>query len=233
MHLALAGAEGPAFTPEPFGSDELKQFRSNLEKEASAVLDLLSAKLATLPEDLSDAAGQLLEQREALLERIGSIDRVRQGGQRIRVHGDYHLGQVLRTEEDFVILDFEGEPARTLEERRARHSPLKDVAGMLRSFNYAAAAALMASPQASGMTERLLPWADAWQYWVTRAFLDSYRRTIGDSPIVPEGDSFDALLGAFTLEKTLYELNYELNNRPEWTRIPLNALVTLALPLHS
>jgi maltose alpha-D-glucosyltransferase/alpha-amylase len=233
MHLALASAPDPAFAPEPFGSDELRQFRATLEREASSALDLLAAKLATLPEDQRGPAAQLLELRPALMARIATVDRIGNGGHRIRVHGDYHLGQVLRTEEDFIILDFEGEPARTLEERRARHSPLKDVAGMLRSFNYAASAALMASPQAGGATERLVPWGHAWQHWVSRAFLDGYRTAMGDVAIVPAGENFEALLGAFTLEKALYELHYELNNRPEWTRIPLNALVTLALPLQN
>jgi maltose alpha-D-glucosyltransferase/alpha-amylase len=231
MHLALASAPGPAFTPEPFGRDALRQFGASIEREASTVLDLLAAKIQTLPDDLRPDAAALLRRRESLRERVKDLERVRDGGQRIRVHGDYHLGQVLRTEEDFVILDFEGEPARTLDERRARHSPLKDVAGMLRSFNYAATAALMAFAQAPGARERLTPWAQAWQHWVSRAFLDAYRGAIGNSPIVPSEESFNALLEVFILEKALYELGYELNNRPEWTRIPLNALVTLALPL--
>jgi maltose alpha-D-glucosyltransferase/alpha-amylase len=234
MHLALASVHGEAFTPEGMDLGTLREFASGIERQASAVLDLLAAKAPTLPEDMQSVAALLLERHDALTERTKDIRRMRDGGQRIRVHGDYHLGQVLRTEEDFVILDFEGEPARTLAERRARHSPLKDVAGMLRSFNYAATAALMAFAQSStGAMDRLTPWAYAWQHWVSRAFLDAYRRTIGDSPIVPRGYDFATLLDAFTLEKALYELGYELNNRPEWTRIPLNALVTLALPLQS
>jgi maltose alpha-D-glucosyltransferase/alpha-amylase len=89
----------------------------------------------------------------------------------------------------------------------------------------------MAFTQTTGAGDRLAPWARTWQHWVSRAFLDVYRRTVGDSPIVPSGDSFAALLEAFTLEKALYELNYELNNRPEWTRIPLQALVAMAVPV--
>ncbi len=148
------------------------------------------------------------------------------------MHGDYHLGQVLRTEADFVILDFEGEPTRSLSERRAKHSPIKDVAGMLRSFHYAAHAALMSLGQASAATAtRLVPWADTWQHWVSRAFLDAYRQTMEDSGLLPENDAFDRVLRALILDKAFYELDYELNARPEWARIPLQALVTLALRL--
>jgi len=160
------------------------------------------------------------------LDRIRSVDGA---GQRIRVHGDYHLGQVLRTEEDFMILDFEGEPARPLAERRAKQSPLKDVAGMLRSFGYAAYAALFAftvhAPNDYGPLEI---WADAWQHWASEAFVAGYRLTMGDSPLIPQRESFSALLRAFMLEKALYELSYELNTRPDWIRIPLFGILKMA-----
>jgi maltose alpha-D-glucosyltransferase/alpha-amylase len=232
LHLALANAPGPAFAPEPLDRGTMREYAENIERQAGAVLDLLAARMPSLPDDLQPIAASLLERREAIVARAHEVDHIVHGGQRIRVHGDYHLGQVLRTEEDFVILDFEGEPARTLAERRAKYSPLKDVAGMLRSFSYASTAALMAFTQSStGAMERLAPWAKAWQHWVSRSFLDAYRRAMVGTKILPTGYDFDALLDAFTLEKALYELGYELNNRPEWTRIPLNALVTLALPL--
>src|SRR5262249_48547671 len=144
------------------------------------------------------------------------------------VHGDYHLGQVLRVEEDFVILDFEGEPARPLTERRAKQSPLKDVAGMLRSFGYAANAALLAfAVHAPDRYAELEPWADTWQHWVSAAFVDSYRATIAAGPAPTAGDllprdaAWTTLLDAFVLDKVLYELAYELNHRPDWVRIPL------------
>ena len=144
-------------------------------------------------------------------------------GQRIRVHGDYHLGQVLRTEEDFVILDFEGEPARSIAERRAKQSPLKDVAGMVRSFGYAAYAALFAfTVHAPDEYASLVPWADTWEHWAAEAFLRGYTAAAGDSTLLPRGSADrNALLTAFTLDKALYELGYELNNRPDWVRIPL------------
>jgi maltose alpha-D-glucosyltransferase / alpha-amylase len=147
------------------------------------------------------------------------------------VHGDYHLGQVLRTEEDFIILDFEGEPARSVAERKAKYSPLKDVAGMVRSYSYAAYAALFAfTLHAPDDYPLLEAWADTWQHWVAAAFLSGYRATIGAagrpaSALLPSGDRFNRLLSAFVLEKATYELAYELNNRPDWVRIPLTGLV--------
>jgi maltose alpha-D-glucosyltransferase / alpha-amylase len=151
-----------------------------------------------------------------------------QGGQRIRIHGDYHLGQVLRREEDFVIIDFEGEPARTLAERRAKYSPLKDVAGMVRSFSYAAYAALIAfTVHAPDDAVALEPWADTWRYWAAEAFVTGYRGAIASPELVPSGEEFLRLLRAFVIDKALYELAYELNNRPDWVRIPLTGLVKL------
>ncbi len=153
------------------------------------------------------------------------------GGMRTRIHGDYHLGQVLRTKSDFVILDFEGEPARSLEERRAKQSPLKDVAGMLRSFSYAAFASLnrytTRRPQDA---EKLEPWARLWEQSVTGEFLKAYREAVGQSPVVPDRPTaFRSLLEAYILDKAFYELVYELNNRPGWVRIPLHGILALTL----
>jgi maltose alpha-D-glucosyltransferase/alpha-amylase len=230
LHLALSRAHGPAFEPEPLDVGRLRAFASSAVAQGDAVLDLLASRQDTLSDEARQSAAAVLLARPMLLERFREVQYIAHAGQRIRVHGDYHLGQVLRTEEDFVILDFEGEPARTLEERRAKHSPLKDVAGMLRSFHYAAYAALFAAAQSSGgALDRLAPWADAWQHWVSRSFLDAYRQAIGDTPMLPPGRSFDDLLQALVLDKALYELGYELNSRPEWARIPLTALTMLAL----
>ena len=141
---------------------------------------------------------------------------------RIRVHGDYHLGQVLATGDDFVIIDFEGEPARPLRERRAKQSPLKDVSGMVRSFSYAAHAMLAMAGQDRTALARLAPRARAWDETVSDAFLNEYRRLMAPSGIVPAvAHDFDRLLDAFLLEKAVYELGYELASRPEWIDIPL------------
>ena len=154
-------------------------------------------------------------------------------GLRTRVHGDYHLGQVLRSRGDFVILDFEGEPARSLLERRAKQSPMKDVAGMLRSFSYAAYTGLMRMlTRRPGDAERLEPWARLWEQAACSAFLRTYRLTMkaaGGSMVPVDQEAFEQLLEIYMLDKALYELMYELNNRPAWVRIPLAGI--LALPL--
>jgi maltose alpha-D-glucosyltransferase/alpha-amylase len=130
---------------------------------------------------------------------------------------------VLRTEEDFVILDFEGEPARSIADRRAKQSPLKDVAGMMRSFDYAAYAALFSfTVHAPDDYAPLEPWAEEWERWAAQAFLSGYLAALGGSPLVPQdAGARNRVLAAFMLDKALYELAYELNNRPDWVRIPL------------
>ncbi len=232
LHRALAAVPDPAFEPEPADRTWLLEMAAGATLRAQGTLDRLRAAADRLPEEVALQARTLLDASDDAFEPFRDLERLSQAGSRIRVHGDYHLGQVLRTEADFVILDFEGEPTRSLSERRAKHSPIKDVAGMLRSFHYAAHAALMSLGQASASTaSRLVPWADTWQHWVSRAFLDAYRQTMEDSGLLPENDAFDRVLRALILDKAFYELDYELNARPEWARIPLQALVTLALRL--
>ena len=147
-------------------------------------------------------------------------------GVRLRVHGDYHLGQVLRTDAGWFVLDFEGEPARPLEERTAPTSPFKDVAGMLRSFHYAAQVALAARDEHERAD--VAPLADAWEARNRGAFLDGYYRVEEVAPLLPrDEDARSALLAAFELEKALYELRYERAHRPEWEWIPLAAIERL------
>ncbi len=150
-----------------------------------------------------------------------------------RYHGDYHLGQVLVAKDDVIIIDFEGEPSRSLAERRAKHSPLRDVVGMMRSFNYAAHAALR-SATADGIWDRavLIPHMIDWEQKSRTAFLDGYVAAAGDSPGYPaDPDQVRVLIELFTLEKACYELRYELDNRPDWVEIPLGGLrELLSLP---
>ena len=150
-------------------------------------------------------------------------------GKRIRIHGDYHLGQLLRSKSDFLIVDFEGEPARALQERREKQSALKDVAGMLRSFSYASRSAL--DKYAQRRPDKLGPlsqWATLWERAVTAKFLECYRETVKEAQgLVPQGAAEQELLTAYLLEKSLYELLYELNNRPAWLHIPLNGVLAL------
>jgi maltose alpha-D-glucosyltransferase/alpha-amylase len=225
MHLALADGTDPEFAPEPFAAAARQRAHADMEAHARATLELLKARHDALPEAVRKQAERVLDSQSQLLDRLDTISAVSEAGLRTRIHGDYHLGQVLRTEEDFVILDFEGEPARTLAERRAKQSPLRDVAGMVRSFSYAAYAGLFAFTLTPDDYALLEPWADTWQHWVSRAFVASYRATVGASAIVPASPAFERLLDVFIVEKALYELGYELNNRPDWVRIPLTALL--------
>jgi maltose alpha-D-glucosyltransferase/alpha-amylase len=219
MHLTLASGTEPAFRPETLDGTARMALAGEMGTRATEALDLLDRRLATLSDSVRELASAVLEARSSLLARFTALESGG-GGLRIRVHGDYHLGQVLRTEEDFIILDFEGEPARSIAERRAKQSPLKDVAGMLRSFSYATYAALFASTvHAPDDYPALEPWADTWQHWVSDAFWKGYAGAVAGSPLLPRDTR--PLLAAFMLDKALYELSYELNNRPDWVRIPL------------
>jgi maltose alpha-D-glucosyltransferase/alpha-amylase len=234
LHVALASSDDPAFAPEPIDADALDAMAGEMQRHASGVLGTLQDRLPALAENARAQAEAVLAARTTLLDGLDRIRRVDRAGLRTRIHGDYHLGQVLRVEEDFMILDFEGEPARPLSERRAKQSPLKDVAGMVRSFSYATYAALFAfTVHAPADYAALEPWADAWQHWVAESFLQGYRAAIGDDAIVPHGAAFLELLRAFALEKAMYELGYELNNRPDWVRIPLTGILKVAGGLQS
>jgi maltose alpha-D-glucosyltransferase / alpha-amylase len=241
MHLALATPTiDPAFAAEPFTSDDLAGEARRIDAEITSTLETLKAKLSTLKDVTADHAGLLLSRRIDLFARANAISDLPAAGQRTRIHGDYHLGQTLRTpgsgatSGDFVLLDFEGEPARSLAERRQKQSPLKDVAGMIRSLSYAAYTGLdnyLAENSAiarTGRAEHLAGWAAAWQNTASAAFLRAYRETIAVHPaLLPSPQQAQVLLDAYILEKALYELLYELNNRPTWLRIPLSGILTL------
>jgi maltose alpha-D-glucosyltransferase/alpha-amylase len=168
-------------------------------------------------------AGLVLRRRSALLGSLRELEAGDAWGQRTRVHGDYHLGQVLRVRGDYVIFDFEGEPARPLPERRSKQSALKDVAGMLRSYSYAAYAALLNHvARRPEDVARVEPWARLWERSTGAEFLRAYRGAADAAPFLPPApENFGALLHAYLLDKALYELQYELDSRPNWIRIPL------------
>ncbi len=230
MHLALAGeSSNAAFTAEPLTRPDLDRLMASATRQAQDALQALTAARADLTDEVRASADQLLQSRDTLLERIRCAPALEFVASKIRVHGDYHLGQVLWSEGDFYILDFEGEPARPLEERRLKQSPLKDVAGMIRSFGYAAYAGLFAfASSRRSEFPRLEAWARVWHLGASAAFLRAYFALVEESLFVPriEKDR-DGLLRLFVLEKALYELNYELNNRPEWARIPLRGILDL------
>ena len=230
LHLTLAAAtDDPAFSPEPFDARDIESMTAQMRDEAKDAFDLLKGNLAALPDEILEMAGLVLGRRRQIVDRLNLPTQDRDYGKRIRTHGDYHLGQVLRTKNDFAIIDFEGEPARPLTQRRAKYSPLKDVAGMLRSFSYAADATLMTyttrHPEGFASLE---PWARLWERTVSDEFLSMYRETIKAGNIAPAAeDDFRRLLEACLLEKATYELKYELNNRPAWVRIPLAGILAL------
>jgi maltose alpha-D-glucosyltransferase/alpha-amylase len=229
LHLALATpTENPAFAPEPMTARQLADMREGFLTRGANAFEVLKENLSRLPDDVVELAGLVLGRRRVLLDQFRPMGTEVQA-LRSRIHGDYHLGQVLRVRSDFVILDFEGEPARPLEERRSKQSPLKDVAGMLRSFGYAAYSALMRyTSRRPEDLQKLEPWARLWEQAACAEFLRVYRETAGKSPILPsDPDGTQGLLSAFILDKALYELVYELNNRPAWVRIPLTGILSL------
>jgi maltose alpha-D-glucosyltransferase/alpha-amylase len=241
MHLALASsADLPAFAPEPMTAEDLARDAERIEAQLKATLEALKLKLATLDDATSDSAGLLLSRRPDLIRRARSIAAMEPSGQRIRIHGDYHLGQTLRTTAnsqdggDFVLIDFEGEPARPIEERRKKQSPLKDVAGMLRSFSYVAFAALDQFSAGGGSERRqadpdaLSAWTHWWQDTAAAVFLRAYREAAAQNPaLLPAPEPAQALLEVYLLEKALYEVLYELNSRPGWLRIPMHGILAL------
>jgi maltose alpha-D-glucosyltransferase/alpha-amylase len=236
LHVQVASdGKNPAFAPEPYTAADLKSTAEAMRDHAEYQLRLLDASLDKLDHRRRDLAALVLGRREELLHQFDDLPRLGSGGSRIRCHGDYHLGQVLVTEGDIMIIDFEGEPARPLSERRAKCTPLRDVAGMLRSFSYAALTGLGAATKTRpDDLERLAPWADLWETWVSAAFLRAYLGVTRGAGFLPSTtDDLDALLQAFVLDKALYELGYELNNRPDWVQIPLAGLLRLRSPLHA
>jgi len=228
LHLALASAnDDPALAPEPLTPDDIGRLAIEFHDRAARAFDRLKDNLPRLPDEAVEDAGLVLRRRREMLTRLRELDRGI-GGRRIRVHGDYHLGQLLRVKGDYVILDFEGEPMRSLDERRVKHSPLRDVAGMLRSFNYAAYAALLGyTARRPVEVERLEPWARLWEASTSAAFRRAYREAMVGKDLLPTTEGgVTALLDAYLIDKALYELLYELDNRPTWVRIPLWGLLS-------
>jgi maltose alpha-D-glucosyltransferase/alpha-amylase len=232
LHLALASpTQDPAFMPEPLSSQDIDRLREDLIQHASRAFDALKENVARLPDSVLERAGLVLSRRSLVLDRLRQLTAREIYALRTRIHGDYHLGQVLRSKGDFVILDFEGEPARSLAERRTKQSPLKDVAGMLRSFSYAAFSALMKySSRRPEDFHRLEPWARLWEQSVSSAFLRTYCEFAKGVAVIPSDPLlFQQLLEAYVIDKALYELAYELNNRPNWVLIPLTGILSLSL----
>ena len=228
MHAGLLDDVDPAFTPGSLSGDELAALGDALRENLHVALQELEAVRAQLDDEAAALAARVVQGRQALLERIADTV-TRSATARVitsRVHGDYHLGQVLIDDGDFIIIDFEGEPGRSLEERRARTSALKDVAGMLRSLDYAASSALMRALEfEEGAGARLSRDLGAWRDACVEAFLRGWREAVdaGGAALWPSGAG-DALLELYLLDKAVYELRYEISHRPAWVGVPLAGL---------
>lgn len=227
MHKALASNNHiPDFRPELFDETHRNDFFGNVEKLIDEKLLLLHQNINKLPENIKESALVLLNKKDEIKVFFRKILKQETVSKIIRIHGDYHLGQVLFTGSDFIILDFEGEPDKNAEQRRLKYSPLKDVAGMLRSFSYAAYAVLYNKYKDNQtLQQQLEPWAKEWYNYVGRVFLDVYFDEIKDTDILEAKDDLLPLIQVFLFEKAIYELGYELNNRKAWVNIPMTGVM--------
>ena len=234
LHRALSMKTGDAaFDPEPIDPREAIEWSRDARREAVGALDLLERRRKSLPDSAQADVDQVLARRAELLSRIDAAGPRAGSGRKSRIHGDLHLGQVLLRQNDFVIIDFEGEPQKTIDERREKHSPMKDVAGMLRSFNYAMHVAVdQASVNRPETRSALEARGRAWEAEVRRAFIDAYRENADMELAFGSPEAAAAQTDMFTLEKACYELRYELENRPEWVHVALRGVLeSLSPPL--
>jgi len=220
-----------AFRPEPFTALTQRSLYQSLRTQARTALRLLQRNAPSLSDEVRELARQVLDREADLLRLLEEPTKRRIESLRTRRHGDFHLGQVLFTGNDFVIIDFEGEPAKSMSERKLKRSPLTDVAGLLRSYEYAAQSGARREAEREGLatpTEAHLARADAWTAWCGAAFLESYLEAVSPALVPSDRDQLRDLLRAFLLDKALYEVAYELNHRPDWVAIPLRGVLRLS-----
>jgi maltose alpha-D-glucosyltransferase/alpha-amylase len=229
VHLALASRKEPAaFAPEAFTTMHQQSIYQWTRALLVRTFEQLRKLVGRLPEDVAPQAAALLAKESSFEDRLKQVTQVKVSAQRIRCHGDLHLGQVLHTGDDFVIIDFEGEPARPLNERSYKRCPLRDVMGMIRSFNYATESVLRNGRYREQDIERLRPWARMWEDHVSAVYLRSYLDTTSGAPFVPDDEAqVEMLLSFYEIEKAIHEVSYELNNRPDWLPIPIAGLLGL------
>jgi maltose alpha-D-glucosyltransferase/alpha-amylase len=230
LHLALSQkSDDPEFTLESYGTLYHRSVYQSMRNLALGSLRLVRQRQAALPAAIRKQTQELLSQERLIVDRLEEFRRTRISAMRMRHHGDYHLGQVLFTGKDFRIIDFAGEPARSLADRRRKRSALRDVAGMIRSLHYAAVSSLLDQTDSGIVREadlaRLEGWSRHWYRWVSSSFLRAYLKTAEGAAFLPKDkNELRVLLNVFLLEKALYEVAYELNNRPDWLRIPLRGI---------
>jgi maltose alpha-D-glucosyltransferase/alpha-amylase len=226
LHLALASkTEHPGFAPEPFNAMAQRSVYQSMRASLRRAFTLLEKKLPDLSRAFRDEAKEVLAAEQEILAREKRLLNRRTNAAKIRIHGDYHLGQLLHTGKDFIILDFEGEPARALSERKLKRSALRDVAGMMRSFQYAAYSALWQPAMRKEDVPFLERWADLWYRQMSSVFLQSYLKTSTGAIFIPKnGEDLQIMLEAYLLDKAVYEIGYELNHRPSWVVIPIRGI---------
>lgn len=229
LHTVLASAQTPDFAPEPFSTLYQRSLYQSMRSLSRQVFQLLRHRLTDMSDDRKLLTQSILDWESKIIERFHAITKKKISAMRIRCHNDYHLGQVLYTGKDFVIIDFEGEPTRPLTERRIKRSALRDVAGMVRSFHYAAYSALLRHRRIrSEDITRLEPWLELWYKYVSGNFIRSYLDVAKEAPFLPKDkEEFDLLFKSLLLEKAIYELGYELNYRPDWTVIPMRGIESI------
>lgn len=225
FHKALTtDLEDEAFKSELITEEDLNHWQTDMTNSIDSILNKIQHNLSTYSEDIQSNVKILLENKQQFLNKVAKLNLLKEANlKKIRIHGDYHLGQVLKTSDDFVILDFEGEPIKTMEERRAKYLPHKDIAGMLRSFNYATYASLFELEGIDPIElENLQRWAEIWEKIISNSFLEGYWQIMHDEYCKRE--TFNEILTIYKIDKAIYELEYEINNRPDWLRIPLEYL---------
>ena len=229
MHNALAAnPQVKDFEPEEFSLHYQRSVFSSLQSLTREAFQNLQKNLKKLPDEVRTEAEEILKLKNEVLDCFRRIYDHKIPVMKIRTHGDYHLGQVLWTGKDFVIIDFEGEPARSFSERRLKRSPLRDVAGMIRSFHYAVYNNIIGNTFEYQHEDELEAWAEAWYFHVSKLFLQGYQEKVGEGNFLPKDyEDFKILMETFLLEKAVYELNYELNNRPDWVLIPLRGIKSI------
>jgi maltose alpha-D-glucosyltransferase/alpha-amylase len=230
MHKALKiETTDAAFAPEPITIDDIKRWVEGARREIDAAFAVLEQSRGQSGEGDAALVERLLAQRSAIDQYLDDLMQSPVSASKTRIHGDYHLGQILVAENDVFIIDFEGEPRRTLEERLAKTSPMRDIAGLLRSLDYATWAALdRVSIRTPQLSKRVREAAVSWRNWACATFLDAYGRAAEDASASPyETGEARALLDLFILQKAAYEISYEAANRPGWISIPVRGMLDL------
>jgi maltose alpha-D-glucosyltransferase/alpha-amylase len=236
LHVALASeSDDRDFAPEPFTPFYQRSLFQSMRNLTVHTLLQLRRSLNRVPEANRAEAEKVVALETAILKQFRSVHETVIAGKRISCHGNLHLGEILYTGKDFIFIDFEGESARPLGERRIKRSPLSDVAAMIRSFEYATYAALFKQLDLGTLHEERLPqlepWTGFWYRWVSSVYLNAYCEVIGKTDLLPRSkQDMKVLFDVHLLEKAVYEIGYELKNRPTWLKIPLRAIAKLVEP---